>query len=427
MLQLVSDLPAVFRRGAGSRGDGRDQHCFALASCQEAFDCLKPLEDLASKLGRAGLQEELAARRASPSPAADHAAPNADLRSKFLSATPDEGLELSAVWASARTWLEGQRTDLDVLNSDMEAEEDALVRQLSLDVLHRRCRVAEHWLLQRLSQSTGSSTAASLAILRPALAAELQMLRAVLGAVVAGPAGAEAVAAKAVAAREGAEAKVAAASAAATAAAKAKPVARASNQQRSSAAARPPRNATPPAPISLAPVSSAAVSAPLRTAAPSPPDGPTSSATEEIQRWLQNVRETGMVASGGNDSDWKHQLQVLRAGLTGTAVTLGGEPPTALPQLPAPRSSGASTDECPICLEPLGRGAASGKQAGLVPLPCGHTFHAACVSQWLQRCPRCPMCRHSPFAPLAKSEGGTLPAGRLSPVVGHSSRRRVLE
>ena len=35
------------------------------------------------------------------------------------------------------------------------------------------------------------------------------------------------------------------------------------------------------------------------------------------------MRSTGAVAANASDGDWRRQLQVLRAGLTGTAVCLG--------------------------------------------------------------------------------------------------------
>lgn len=44
---------------------------------------------------------------------------------------------------------------------------------------------------------------------------------------------------------------------------------------------------------------------------------------EGIQRWIHSVRSTGAVAANASDGDWRRQLQVLRAGLTGTAVCLG--------------------------------------------------------------------------------------------------------
>ena len=42
--------------------------------------------------------------------------------------------------------------------------------------------------------------------------------------------------------------------------------------------------------------------------------------------------------------------------------------------------SAAFDDECPVCLEPLGR-------RGALVLACGHRMHAACLLQWQQRAP----------------------------------------
>lgn len=49
---------------------------------------------------------------------------------------------------------------------------------------------------------------------------------------------------------------------------------------------------------------------------------------------------------------------------------------------------GDCTDDCPICLDPLGSFGASGR------LPCGHTFHRDCITRWIDRgCSTCPVCR----------------------------------
>ncbi|KAI9190883.1 hypothetical protein LWI28_000221 [Acer negundo] len=53
-----------------------------------------------------------------------------------------------------------------------------------------------------------------------------------------------------------------------------------------------------------------------------------------------------------------------------------------------------STDGvCSVCLEDFDQreifpAAAAGKQ-----VPCGHVFHAACISTWLSICDSCPLCR----------------------------------
>ncbi len=40
---------------------------------------------------------------------------------------------------------------------------------------------------------------------------------------------------------------------------------------------------------------------------------------------------------------------------------------------------------CAICLEPHGRGS--------VRVPCGHSFHAACIAEWARHARSCPVCR----------------------------------
>ncbi|CAE8712270.1 unnamed protein product, partial [Polarella glacialis] len=297
--------------------------------------------------------------------------------------------------------------------------EEELVGTLALDALNRRLRLSEHWLQRRLAEIGAGSKGgggAGMSLLRSALLAELQMLHSVAAAVSAGPSGAEDVAAKAVAAREGlaAEAAVAqdaASNAAAVTAAAARSLSRVVAGASSNASlARPGRlgRASP---------------APVRVVARPPSAGP-KTAAEEIQRWIQEVRRTGSVAAGGEDGDWRRQLAVVRAGLTGTAVCLGGDgsQPAGGKKLPPlqgaitvasrslPLAASGAANECPICLEPLG----SKPSDQLVPLPCGHAFHSACASQWLQRNPRCPMCRHSPFVPM-DSGPATGPQHRSSP------------
>jgi hypothetical protein len=43
---------------------------------------------------------------------------------------------------------------------------------------------------------------------------------------------------------------------------------------------------------------------------------------------------------------------------------------------------------CSICLDPFMKGDMSRK------LPCGHLFHSHCISKWVQRANRCPLCQH---------------------------------
>jgi len=48
---------------------------------------------------------------------------------------------------------------------------------------------------------------------------------------------------------------------------------------------------------------------------------------------------------------------------------------------------GLADESCTVCLVPLGSGDSVAK------LPCGHTFHHACISKWLsERSRTCPLC-----------------------------------
>lgn len=44
----------------------------------------------------------------------------------------------------------------------------------------------------------------------------------------------------------------------------------------------------------------------------------------------------------------------------------------------------AKETTCAVCLDPM---------TGALQLPCGHTFHAACIKPWLQSHTTCPTCR----------------------------------
>ena len=44
-------------------------------------------------------------------------------------------------------------------------------------------------------------------------------------------------------------------------------------------------------------------------------------------------------------------------------------------------------DECCICLD-------NNKEQTWSILPCGHKFHDSCISTWLLRQQKCPVCRH---------------------------------
>lgn len=288
-MQLVPELPGIFRRGAGEAAVGfPDSQLSLYDQCTER---IAALEEVALNLERPErLRRTACGQKATRKPAWQ----------AFLEAVPDHGLDLCTVWAAAG----------DFADSDDE------VRDLALLALWRRCVAAELSVRQRLQPLTLSS--ADVAVLRPALRGELQMLRRLLGAIHAGASGAAAQAARA---------------------------------QQGRAAAEAARSAAVAAAMGL-------------RRAPEPPN----STEEGIQRWLQSVRQTGAVAANASDHHWKRQLEVLRAGLTGTAVCLG-DPLATSP------SKRLGSNECAICLELL-RSA-----DGIIPLPCGHSFHSACAPE----------------------------------------------
>ena len=58
------------------------------------------------------------------------------------------------------------------------------------------------------------------------------------------------------------------------------------------------------------------------------------------------------------------------------------------PEPCVPRTTPAVFTEsatCAICLEAHARGS--------VRVPCGHSFHAACIAEWARRARSCPVCR----------------------------------
>lgn len=77
--------------------------------------------------------------------------------------------------------------------------------------------------------------------------------------------------------------------------------------------------------------------------------------------------------------------------------------------------------DCPICLEPLDCSATPGgfAKVSAQPLPCGHTFHTACVVPWFAKHTTCPNCREEvtadavaamPTPPPAEAAPATDPA-----------------
>ena len=356
MLQLVAELPGVFRRGeaASSSLPSTTRRLFEDPG-EECTYRLRRLEDLAAEL-KEGWKPVAVDGLTGPKPAKHWH----DSESDFLRTVPDKGLELHHVWT--RAWEFCQPAD------------EERVREMALQAICRRFAGGEGWLRERLADLKPQPK--DMVIFLPVLRAELEKLKVVLAAVTAGSSGAEALAAKALANQSKAEARCAAAAASVTSLAQRGP----RQQAAQKAQPAPLRHAELRAPRAASVPSSHLP--PTSPSSPQPPIQPPSSAVEGIQRWVESVRQTGSVAASSNDRDWRRQLDVLRAGLTGTkAVCLSpekAEKSSRLPSLPSRRNSSASNlEECPICLEPL----RPQKQmlVPLIPLPCGHSFHAACA------------------------------------------------
>ncbi|KAG9439717.1 hypothetical protein H6P81_019882 [Aristolochia fimbriata] len=68
-----------------------------------------------------------------------------------------------------------------------------------------------------------------------------------------------------------------------------------------------------------------------------------------------------------------------------------GLPKSELEKLPATEAGGEEEGrECCVCLEGIERG----QRTRVLPL-CKHSFHLACLDQWLARNAACPVCRTS--------------------------------
>jgi len=72
----------------------------------------------------------------------------------------------------------------------------------------------------------------------------------------------------------------------------------------------------------------------------------------------------------------------IRDELTGIMFDTQPPPPPKPPLKPCVAKS-----DCSICLNAIGPGDT------IYDLPCNHTFHEACLSQWLDRQHSCPLCR----------------------------------
>lgn len=61
-----------------------------------------------------------------------------------------------------------------------------------------------------------------------------------------------------------------------------------------------------------------------------------------------------------------------------------------------PEDSKDDVEMCVICLSKLAVAGQESKQdnGNEIQLKCAHRFHSGCISKWVQRRRRCPLCRH---------------------------------
>jgi len=91
-----------------------------------------------------------------------------------------------------------------------------------------------------------------------------------------------------------------------------------------------------------------------------------------------------------------HEELLARIGaMSGQGVRLRAADSSSIASLPSAPLLEDSLDEsgepneCSICLEPLVKGADCSR------LPCAHTYHTACVAEWLRHVNTCPVCKTS--------------------------------
>lgn len=76
--------------------------------------------------------------------------------------------------------------------------------------------------------------------------------------------------------------------------------------------------------------------------------------------------------------------------------------------LPQHQCAGAS--DCPICLVEI----CPGDQCRVMPEPCGHMFHVACIDEWFKQSIVCPLCKRSLRSILADSSPSYVPNRQIS-------------
>ena len=89
---------------------------------------------------------------------------------------------------------------------------------------------------------------------------------------------------------------------------------------------------------------------------------------------------------------------------------------TAVPPPPPPNSHHSHSHVCAICQD-----TATGAS---VEIPCGHTFHRACLDAWAFRSATCPVCR-AYLSPTPPTSDPPTPAGEGAP--GGACRRCLLD
>ncbi|KAL9440727.1 hypothetical protein AB3S75_019402 [Citrus x aurantiifolia] len=80
-------------------------------------------------------------------------------------------------------------------------------------------------------------------------------------------------------------------------------------------------------------------------------------------------------------SDDQDQQKIEVTGTNGGLLTVASDLPTGA-------DSGTTEGVCMVCMEDFDPQEFPGKQ-----VPCGHVFHAKCISTWISLSNSCPVCR----------------------------------
>lgn len=119
--------------------------------------------------------------------------------------------------------------------------------------------------------------------------------------------------------------------------------------------------------------------------------GDLAAAQQAVTEAIQGRMATIMAQLGSSPGQAPQNAEALTAALA-DALRQATRQKIFVPPTPPPETElreGASRGQCAVCLETLGAG-----QSCCRP-PCLHAFHGACLREWLNRSPTCPVCKLS--------------------------------